>query len=176
GATTTVNETDLAPYENVTLAIGFRSGTFAERPAPFFEQFPVLVYGGLASLVAALALIVISVVRSVRAPRTGRAIIAQYEPPEGLTVAVAAVLVRATDKAMSATLLDLAVRRNIRLVHDEPSALYGAQALNADGLAPIELLAYQMLFPGAETHPTLWFTRQSTRLGYAGATVRSRDR
>jgi uncharacterized membrane protein YgcG len=174
GATTTLDEADLAPFENVTLAIGFRSGTFTERPAPFFEQFPVLVYGGLASLAAALALIAISVVRSVRAPRTGRAIIAQYEPPEGMSVALAAVLLRVAEKTMSATLLDLAVRRNIRLVHDEPSALYGAQALNADGLAPIDLLAYRMLFPGAETHPTLWFTRQSTRLGDAAATVRSR--
>jgi uncharacterized membrane protein YgcG len=174
GATTTLDEADLAPFENVTLAIGFRSGTFTERPVPFFEQFPVLVYAGLASLVAALALIVISVVRSVRAPRTGRAIIAQYEPPEGMSVALAAVLLRAADKAMSATLLDLAVRRNIRLVHDEPSALYGAQALNADGLAPIEQLAYRMLFPGDDAHPTLWFTRQSTRLGDAASAMRSR--
>jgi uncharacterized membrane protein YgcG len=174
GATVTVEEAELGPYENVTLAVGFTAGTFAERPLPFLERVPLLLYGGLASLGGALALIVVAVVRSVRGARTGRAIVAQYEPPEGMSVAVAAALLGVPGKAMTATLLDLAVRRRVRLVHDEPTGLYGAQALSAEGLDPVEQLAYRTLFAGAEPHPTLWFTRQSTRLGDTASAVRSR--
>ena len=175
GETVAVDERELGPYENVTLSVGFASGTFAERPTPFLERVPVLLYGGSASLLAAIALIVGTVVRSVRGPSTGRAIIAQYEPPEGMSVAVAAVLLRATGKTMTATLLDFAVRRRIRLLHDEATGLYGAQALTGDTLTPIEKLTYDKLFEKeAGPQPTLWFTRTSTRLGDTAAMLTSR--
>jgi len=173
GGTFSVDETELMPYENVTLSLGFARGTFAERPAPFLERVPVLLYAGLASLVGAIGAVIVTVVRARRGPATGRAIIAQFEPPEGVDVATAAQLLHAAGKGMTATLLDFAVRRRVRLLHDEASGLYGAQALTGDGLDPVEALAYRQLFAGGAT---LWFTRASTRLGDAAAALRSRAR
>ena len=170
GGVFTADEAELMPYENVTISVGFASGTFADAPVPFLERVPVLLYAGLGCLVAAIALVVITVVRARRGHATGRAIIAQYEPPPGLEVAVAAQLLRVGDKAMTATLLDLAVRRRIRLLHDEPTGLYGAQALSRDGVDAFELIAYNGIFAGGDT---VWFDARSTRLGDAAARLRS---
>jgi uncharacterized membrane protein YgcG len=176
GATISVEERDLTPTENVTVSVGFAPGTFVPYPAPFLEQVPLLLYGGFASLAGAVLLIVGTVVSSLRGRRTGRAIIAHYEPPTGMTTAVAAELLRTTDKAMTATLLDFAVRRRIRLLHDEATGLYGAQALTPDGLELSESTAYFMLFPSADPHETLWFTARSTRLGDAAGGLLTRAR
>jgi len=170
GGVFTADETELMPYENVTVSVGFASGTFADAPVPFFERVPVLLYAGLGCLAAAIALTIVTVVRGRRGHVTGRAIIAQYEAPPGLEVAVAALLLRAGGKAMTATLLDLAVRRRIRLLHDEPTGLYGAQALSSDGVRALELIAYNGLFVGGDT---VWFDARSTRLGDAAGRLRS---
>lgn len=170
GRALVVDERDLGPYENVTIAAGFEPGTFSPRPAPFLERFPFLVWGGLASLAAAVALGVTAAIRARRGSRTGRAIIAQYEPPAGMPVAVAAVLLRAKDRAMTATLLDLAVRRRIRLLHDEPSGLYGAQLIDEEGLAPIERTMCDRVFAKG-LGSSLWFDGKSTRLGDAATAL-----
>lgn len=75
---------------------------------------------------------------------------------------------------MTATLLDLAVRRRIRLLHDEPSDLYGAQALDNTGLLPSEQKVWNRIFGTSDT--TVWFDRKSTRLGDAAAKLRGEVR
>lgn len=165
---------DLGPGENVTIAAGFLPGTFSGPPVPFLERVPLLLYGGLASLLAALALLGLTLLRGLRGAKTGRAVIAQYEPPEGVSAALAAEIVRAQKKAMTATLLDLAVRRKMRLLHDGPSDLYGAQPLESTGLLPIEQSLYERLFRSSDT--AVWFTPTSTRLGDAAALLRSQAR
>ena len=79
---------------------------------------------------------------------TGRAVIAQHEPPEGVNAAAAAELLRARKKSMTATLLDLAVRRKIRLLRDEAMNRYGVEAIGADGLDATEGWVYGRLFDG----------------------------
>jgi uncharacterized membrane protein YgcG len=170
GDSIVVEEHDLAPYENITIAAGFAPGTFAGPPVPFLERVPLLFYGGLASLAAAIGLTVVTAVRGLRGAKTGRAIIAQYEPPAGIAAAVAAELVRARRTAMTATLLDLAVRRRIRLLHDEPSDMYGAQPLDETGLLPIEQSVWSRLFGGSR-NSTVWFDGKSTGLGDAAAAL-----
>lgn len=170
GDSIVVEEHDLAPYENITIAAGFAPGTFAGPPVPFLERVPLLFYGGLASLAAAIGLTVVTAVRGLRGAKTGRAIIAQYEPPAGIAAAVAAELVRARRTAMTATLLDLAVRRRIRLLHDEPSDMYGAQPLDETGLLPIEHSVWSRLFGGSR-NSTVWFDGKSTSLGDAAAAL-----
>ncbi len=175
-----VLESDLGPGENVSIAIGFEPGTFASAPVPptpFLQQVPLLIWGGVASLIAAIATFVTALVRG-RGASTGRAIIAQYEPPEGVSAAVSAELLRKRGKAMTASLLDLAVRRKLRLLHHEPTDQYGAQALDGSGLDRIETRLYNSVFSGSpaptEIAPgtTHWFTRTSTRLGDANAALR----
>ncbi|OJX63436.1 MAG: hypothetical protein BGO95_00835 [Micrococcales bacterium 73-13] len=171
-----VDERGLGPYENVTIAVAFAPGTFTAPPEPFLERVPLLVYGGLASLGGAILLVVLIAVRWGRGVRTGRAIIAQYEPPEGIGAAVAAQLLRVGGRAMTATLLDLAVRRRLRLLHDEPTGLYGVQSLTDEGLLPIEHSAYRRIFGGAGPGATLWFQPADTRLGDAAAALRAQAR
>ena len=176
GGVIEVEEHELRPYENVTIAVGFTPGTFSGPPVPFLQRVPLLLYGGLASLVGAIAAIIAIIARSRRQPRTGRAIIAQYEPPEGLDVAVAAQLLRVPRRTMTAMLLDLAVRRRLRLLHDEPTGLYGAQSVTDEGLSPIDHVAYARIFRDAKPGATVWFTPQDTRLGDAGVALQSMAR
>src|SRR5690606_36550662 len=105
-ASITTEVTNLTGGENVSIALGFAPGTFAPAPEPivppaapkhFLQEVPLLIYGGLASLVAAIGVFIGGLVRG-RAPKTGRAIIAQYEPPAGLSVAEAAELLRVRDR------------------------------------------------------------------------------
>lgn len=164
--TFSVSERDLGPGENVTIAVGFAPGTFVlppedERlydPSEFAdpsETAPtagsslgqrVTLWTGLAGVVGALALALTSLMRGVRDDRTGRAIIAEYDPPAGTSVALAADLMRAPHTAMTATLLDLAVQRKLTLRRDEAGDRYGAQAVDPSGLLPTENVVFQALF------------------------------
>ena len=158
-----VDESTLGLGENVTLSVGFEPGTFAERPFDLFERVPPILLAGLTSLGAAIALIVSAVVQAVRGPRTGRAIIAQYEPPEGMNVAVAAEVLRVRPKAMTAMLLDLAVRGNIRLLFHDETGLYGAHPVTDEGLDEGEQSVFRLLFAGSGDN--VWFGPSDTRLG-----------
>jgi len=165
-----VDEAEIGPGENVTVALGFPPGTFRAKPAPFLVAFPLLIFLGVAAALAAIAIAIVARIRNHRGARTGRAIIAQYEPPDRMSVAVSARLVGAPGKAMTATLLDLAVRGRIRLLHDAASGVYGAQLLDAADLLPIERAMVARIFPGDGAE---WFDRRSTRLGDAAAAMGS---
>lgn len=186
--TFTAGATDLGAGENVSIAVGFDPGTFEAAPVPpvppveppsFLERVPLLLYGGVASLLAAIVVIITTVIRGRRGAKTGRAIIAQYEPPEHTSVALAAEMIGASGKSMTATLLDLAVRRKIRLLHDEASDLYGAQLIDRSDLLPLESMTVRRLFGDRDETPadstaTLWFEPKSTKLGDAAVHLRSR--
>lgn len=182
----TVEEWGLEPGENVSFALAFTPGTFAPAPtpdAPFFERVPLLLWAGLASFAATIITFFVALFGR-RGSKTGRAIIAQYEPPQGVSAALAAELLRKRGQAMTATLLDLAVRRKLRLLHHAETGQYGAQALEASNLLPIELRVYNRMFTGTasggveavERGKTLWFTKTSTRLGDAAAALTTEAR
>src|SRR5690606_21218789 len=125
-------EERLEPGENVSIALGFAPGTFTvapEPPTPFLERVPLLLWGGIASLIGAVAVFVPALVRN-RGATSSRAVIAQYEPPADLSVAEAAELLHTRSKAMTATLLDFAVRRKLRLLHNAEADAYGIQAID----------------------------------------------
>ncbi|MFV0435276.1 MAG: DUF2207 domain-containing protein [Leucobacter sp.] len=183
GATIRVSEQDIWARQNVTIAVGFAPGTFAERPFNLVDRFPPLVLGGFGCGIAAVALTIITLIRGGRGAKTGRAIIAQYEPPDNTSAALSAELMKARQKAMTATLLDLAVRRKIRLLYDEPTGQYGAQRLSDEGLLPIEQTVFTRIFGGfggfggiSGSANTVWFDRRSTALGDTAAEVKRRAR
>lgn len=172
---------NLVNGENVTVAMGFESGTFAaapEPPTPFLQRVPLLLWGGYASLAAAIIAFFTALFVD-RGARTGRAIIAQYEPPAGVSVALAAQLLKVGKKAMTATLLDFAVRRKLKLLHQVQTDQYGAQAVDDTGLLPIEQRAYAKIFGGSAKpggvalRTTQWFSKHSTRLGDASISLRN---
>jgi len=169
----------LRPGENLTIAIGFERGTFAPPPAPFLERFPLLIWGGIASLLAAVVTFVVGAVTG-RGARTNRPIIAQYEPPAGVSAATSAELLRERKRGMTATLLDFAVRRRVRLLRDEAKDRYGLEALSADGLDPAERWLYGRLFDsrrdGTDVEPgtRIWLKKSDTKLGDAASMLGDR--
>jgi uncharacterized membrane protein YgcG len=181
GTEFTAEVTELAPAENMSIALGFDPGTFASAPTPpvpFLQRVPLLIWGGVASTLGGIAVFIIALIRG-RSSRTGRAIIAQYEPPEGVNAATAAELLRARKKAMTATLLDLAVRRKIRLLRDEPMNRYGVESIDATGLDTTESWVYERLFDGrrasaVDSGTREWFTQKSTKLGDTASSLRQR--
>lgn len=107
----------LGPYENLTIAIGFDAGTFEPRDESFLAS-PAAIAGGIAAVLAGLALASAIVLRTVRwRSHPGRGtIIAQYEPPEGVSAMVAADLAGHPGKGVTATILERAVDGELRVV------------------------------------------------------------
>lgn len=142
----TASVQDLFSYQNMTVVVGFREGTFAG--APFWTYVPILAL--LAIALVLFALIFALVTRFVfwrDAPGRGT-IIAQYEPAAGLSTLVAANIVGQPRKGMAATIVDLAVQKNLRILeHDQGwSKVFGVQRLSSSGLAPDEARVMGALF------------------------------
>ena len=107
----------LGPYENLTVAVGFDPGTFEPRDDSFWAS-PAAIAGGVAAVFAGLAMIAAIVLRVLRwRDHPGRGtIIAQYEPPEGISAMEAADLVGHPDKGVTATILERAVAGELRVI------------------------------------------------------------
>ncbi|GAA2039641.1 hypothetical protein GCM10009819_25950 [Agromyces tropicus] len=107
----------LGPYQNLTVALGFRTGTFEPRDERFTSS-PV----AMTSLFGALGAVGVAIFAGVRRATRWRdhpgrgLIIAEYEPPEGITLMEAADLVGAAGKGVTATLLGEAVDRRVRVL------------------------------------------------------------
>lgn len=174
GSIFTIDEESLWSYQNVTFAIGFASGTFAPRPFALFEAIPPLIFGGWASIVGALGIGIGGLTLGRRGARTGDAIIAQFEPPPGVDASFSALLMGEPRRAMTATLLDLAVRRHIQLLYDREGRRFGARVTDRGGyLSSRERLALTAVETTTNSNGTAWFGGSSTALGDAAATIRT---
>ncbi len=137
---------DLFAYQNMTVVISFDEGTFAG--APFWAYVPILAL--IAIVLVLFGLIFALIVRFVfwrDAPGRGT-VIAQYEPPAGLSALLAANIVGKPKKGMAATIVDLAVQKNLRILeHDQGwSKVFGVQKLSSADLAPDEQRVMGALF------------------------------
>jgi uncharacterized membrane protein YgcG len=137
---------DLYPYQNMTVVLRFQEGTFAG--APFWTYVPIL--GLLALALVIFGLVFALLTRFVfwrDAPGRGT-IIAQYEPAKGMSALLAANIVGKPRKGMAATIVDLAVRKNVRILeHDQGwSKVFGVQRLSNEGLDPDEQRVMGALF------------------------------
>jgi len=137
-----VSVDNLGAHENVTLVVGFESGTFVApvptrgvvQPIPWYVDLISGALGvlGLGTLGAAIA----ARVRSGRGAAGRGTVIAQYSEPEGITILQSAYLESRGTAAIPAALVRLAVRKNIRILAyavegtDEP---YSLQYLGSDG-------------------------------------------
>ncbi|MEJ3406123.1 DUF2207 domain-containing protein [Rathayibacter sp. YIM 133350] len=117
---------DLQPFENLTLAIGFRPGTFTPRDDSFFaEPWPLLAaLSALVALVAAAAALGIRLTRLRDAPGRG-IIVPEYVPPKDAGILLAALIAKKTGKAVPAQLLALAVAGRARVVETPASGIFG---------------------------------------------------
>lgn len=116
-AVVTASSRPLGAYENLTVALAFDPGTFVPRDDAFTSSPAALVGAGgaLVAIGAAVAAIVARLTRWRNHPGRGT-IIAQYEPPTGLSVMEAAELVGKPAKGVTATILQLAVAHRLRIV------------------------------------------------------------
>jgi Predicted membrane protein len=137
---------DLFAGQNMTVAIGFQQGTFAG--APFWTYVPILALIAIALVLFGLVYALITRFVLWRdAPGRG-IVIAQYEPAEGMSAMLAANIVGKPRKGMAATIVDLAVRKNLRILeHDQGwSKVFGVQRLSNEGLGPDEQRVMGALF------------------------------
>jgi uncharacterized membrane protein YgcG len=137
---------DLFAYQNMTVVVSFAEGTFAG--APFWTYVPILALIAIALVI--FGLIYALVVRFVfwRDAKGRGIVIAQYEPPAGLSMMLAANIAGNPKKGMAATIVDLAVQKNLRILeHDQGwSKVFGVQKLSSADLAPDEQRVMGALF------------------------------
>jgi len=114
---------ELAPGENLTVAIGFAPDTFltpdppagaVPLPIPLPVHIVSALIGVLSVIVAAVA--VVARVRSRRGDPGRGTIIPQYSEPPTVTIVQAAHLMNRGTTAIPAAIVRLAVRRNIRIL------------------------------------------------------------
>lgn len=171
-----VTEHELRSRENVTIAIGFAPGTFQSRPFSLFDAVPPLIFGGLLSGVGGIVYGIVRAIRGRRGARTGNPIIAQFEPPPDIEVAVSAQLLKVPQKAMTATLLELAVLRRVRLLRDAARDRWGIQAVDREYRSTAERIIYTQLFGTAravmpESDQVVWFGSSRYALGDAAVAL-----
>jgi len=165
GATVfTASAHGLAAHENLTIAVGFASGTFVEGTPSRADASPsepswwqlLLGLGGIGSIIPGI--VALRLGRS-RTPKPGPIIVPQYAPPPSLGILPASRLLDRPGQARPAELIDLAVRGRIRLLGyptqtHQSDADYAVQLLDRSGLDAFETQYLDALFapevePGA---------------------------
>ncbi len=117
GTVFTMGVTNVAPMQNMTFAIGFDPGTFVPRDDSYFGSLlgwlQVLALAG-----SALSLVIAIILRvTYLGDAPGRpTIIAEYTPPREPELVTSAIVIRKSRRAIAATLVDLAVRKHIRII------------------------------------------------------------
>ncbi len=112
--------TDLAPGENVTIAVGFDQGTFAAYEPTLLER--VMAVWAVVTAVTTVVGVVVLLWLSVRAYRalyrTAElgTIVPEYIPPQNASVAASAAVLPAHHATLAAQLTDLAVRYYIQII------------------------------------------------------------
>lgn len=156
----------LGPFENVSFAVAFRDGTFEPRDESFGAS-PAAITGAVGTALAVLAMLAAIVLRAVRwRNHPGRGtIIAQYEPPAGLSVMEAADLAGHAGKGVTATILERAVAGELRVVETGRKRyavdFVGGEFGDRDAQSVVRALYRDNPYPGARRA----LKSRDTRLG-----------
>lgn len=114
--------------ENITIAVGFKPGTFTEYKRTLFETlFAWWVFLQIKLIV--ISVIVIFIASTIYYRRSNRIseqkpIVPEYIPPKDISVSTAAHLV-GSGKGFAAQLVDLAVRHYLKIYEVEKDMLFG---------------------------------------------------
>ncbi len=175
------------PRENLTLAIGFRPGTFAAAPFDLFQYVPLYALLGMGALLLSIVLAVVFRFTALRDHPGKGIVIAQYEPQDGVSAWLAANIMGRPKKGMPATIVDLAVRRKLRIL-ERPNPIgrataFGVEQIDDTGLEPDAQRAMFVLFSTgfftAASQQVRWFTARDIALGQAvkslAATVKAEE-
>lgn len=123
GAVYSASATNLKPGENVTLAVGFEPGTFvAYVKTPFETFFQLWIIAQIIIAALSIPLFVWFYKRHKRqSDRTKEQtpIVPEYLPPKNASVAISAHVLSKLKSGRSAELIDLAVRKYIKIYQTE---------------------------------------------------------
>ncbi len=171
GDEVTVDETEVGSYQNVSLAIGFASGTFT--PGQTVEQHPIvrILPWVLLGVLAAIVVAIVILRRTRWAHASGRGIVVpQYEGPVNLGVMPAAAFLGYPRRGFPAQLVEFAVQGIARLIEDPEAAArkrYRLELLDRDkAVEKDDDIAMRKLFgmdSGGGT--TLVLDKESRKLG-----------
>lgn len=126
---------NLPPREKLTIAVGWPKGLVSEQS--YWLDWLKINWAYLLALLIALGSFIYGLVFWLKHEKfnQGRGtVVAQYEPPQKLKPAMAEVIIKEkiTDKAWSATIIDLAVRGYVSIAEDKP--ILGEKLIKIIGL------------------------------------------
>jgi len=160
----------LLAHENLTFDLSFKAKTFAGYQMTIADIMPYIF------LVISLPLLIAIIYIKFRYGRDFRGkgtIIAEYLPPKGVSVLLAAEISRKVGPSSTAQILDLAVRHKIRIIEAEKKVLfinskeYTLELLNVDGLLVDDLSFIDVLFKSREIGSQYTMTKNDSSLGFA---------
>ena len=170
GDTVSVSQSEVGSYQNVSVAIGFASGTFTPGQTiaehPIVRILPWVLLGVLGVIV--VAIVILRRTRWAHAPGRG-IVVPQYEAPDDLGVMPAAAFLGVPNRGLPAQLVNFAVQGIARLVEDpeeRESKRYRLEMLDRDkAVQKDDDIALRKLF-GKDLHSgTLVLDRQNRKLG-----------
>lgn len=117
---------NLPPREKLTIAVGWPKGLVSEQS--YWLDWAKINWAYLLSLISALGSFLYGLgfwLKHEKLNQGRGTVVAQYEPPQKLKPAMAEVIIKEkiTDKAWSATIIDLAVRGYVSITEDKPRAI-----------------------------------------------------
>ena len=138
----------LRPSETMTFAIGFQPGTFSGYQETWQEKFfavifiiwiVTLIVGSIASIAAVIWMFIY---RSKIMNRTGsgQTIPTQYIPPKDMSILGAAQIINARTSAVTAQLLDLAVRHHLKIYQTKDKKIFQPAEYELELTGDISLL------------------------------------
>lgn len=135
----TATASTLGPHQTLTIAVGFRQGTFTPPPTPDDSPLAWLAPWVLLGLTAALAVAVIVARTRVWRDAPGRGIvIPRYEPPEGIGVLEASHFLDRAESGLPALFVEFAVEGAAKLVEspEKPAdERYALELIDPDRIA-----------------------------------------
>lgn len=145
GDTITARTTSLAPYENMTVAVGFTLGTFRAYEPSLWDRIYMIwiVTLVVSSIIGFLAIFWLSYRYSQASKRSKEMgpISPEYIPPKGTSVLVAAQIGDSTRAETTAQLIDLAVRKYIRITQTKEKTLWRQAEYELEIIKPTDDLS-----------------------------------
>ena len=139
-------QTNLAAGENMTIAVGFDSGTFTGYKmsiGDFIERYAVsiaTVFG-----LAGLAWVIILRIRYGKNDPGRGTVVPEYLPPSGADVALSSVILGKSRTWVSAMIIDLAVRHKLKIIEKDKKK-YRLELVALGGITDTETSVIKALF------------------------------
>ncbi len=144
GNVITAHATELGPYENMTVAIGFTLGTFRGYEPSFWERFlgVWLVSLVVTSLIGFIAIFWLSFRYYAASNRKSELhpVPVEYIPPKGISVLVAAQIGDDARAATTAQIIDLAVRHYITIAQVSEKGMWRKAEYELEIVKPLDTL------------------------------------